>query len=80
MLTSTGKAGVPVYFNGFIHLMTAEQYVSEMETIFRDERFAGFDLYEVAAILGPNSNGTRVEELDGGFDKIMAKSQELGIG
>ncbi|MDA1349458.1 MAG: hypothetical protein O3A47_11450 [Chloroflexi bacterium] len=79
MLASTGKAGVPIYFNGFIHLMTAEQYVSEMETIFRDERFAGFDLYEVAAILGPNSNGTRVEELDGGFDKIMAKSQELGI-
>lgn len=79
MLASTGKAGVPVYFNGFIHLMTAEQYVSEMETTFRDERFAGFDLYEVAAILGPNSNGTRVEELDGGFDKIMAKSQELGI-
>lgn len=79
MLASTGKAGVPVYFNGFIHLMTAEQYVSEMETIFRDERFAGFDLYEVAAILGPNSNGTRVEELDGGFDKILAKSRELGI-
>ena len=79
MLASTGKARVPVYFNGFIHLMTAEQYVSEMETTFRDERFAGFDLYEVAAILGPNSNGTRVEELDGGFDKIMAKSQELGI-
>ena len=60
--------------------MDIDTYVSEMETVFRDERFSGFDLYEAAALLGPNFDGTGVEPLDDGFERITAKSRELGLG
>ena len=80
MLSTASEANVPVYFNGFVHLMDIDTYVSEMETVFRDERFSGFDLYEAAALLGPNFDGTGVEPLDDGFERITAKSRELGLG
>ena len=80
MLSTASEANVPVYFNGFVHLMDIDTYVPEMETVFRDERFSGFDLYEAAALLGPNFDGTGVEPLDDGFERIMAKSRELGLG
>ena len=79
MLSTASEAKVPVYFNGFVHLMDIDTYVSEMETVYRDERFSGFDLYEVAALLGPNFDGTGVEPLDDGFERVLAKSRELGI-
>ena len=79
MLSTASQSKVPVYFNGFVHLMDIDTYVSEMETVFRDERFSGFDLYEVAALLGPKFDCTGVEPLDDGFERIMAKSRELGI-
>ena len=79
MLSTAAKNDVPVYFNGFVRLMDIDTYVSEMEAVFRDERFAGFDLYEVAALLGPDGDGTGMEPLDDGYERIMAKSQELRI-
>ncbi len=79
MLSTAAAAAVPVYFNGFVHLMDTDTYLSEMETVLLDGRFAGVDLYETAALLRPRTDGAGVEPLDDRFESIMAKSREMGL-
>ena len=54
MLAYGKNVGLPIYLNGFVGLVDTDEYLVDMEDTFRDNRFAGFDVYECASILNPS--------------------------
>ena len=74
------KAGVPLYLNRYISRAVGNsEYVNDLEAIYNDERFAGFDLYEWAALARSDPDGTKLTPVGDGMDRIRAKAKELGL-
>ena len=56
----TGDLGIPVYLNRYLKRANSiEEYVSDLDNIFHDERFAGFDIYEFAHVSRPTPDAQR---------------------
>ena len=73
--------GVPVYFNRYVSrpLGGIEEYISDLENIFHDDRFAGLDLYELASMVRPAPDGSRLIPVEDKIERIRAKAAHLGI-
>ena len=72
--------GIPAYMNRYIErAVEDEEYLSDMEAALRDERFAGFDLYESACFLRATADGSRLEPYKGRVELIRGKAGELGL-
>ena len=79
MLALARETGTPVCLNGFVGLMDVDQYVDELETIFHDGRFGGFDVYECAEILRATPDSSRLVPVDDRLERIRGKVKELGL-
>ena len=79
-LELAGELGVPAYMNRYLdRAVGVEEYLSDLETAMRDERFAGFDLYESASFIRPTSDGSRLESYKGRVELIRGKARDLGL-
>ena len=73
--------GVPVYFNRYVNrpLGGIEEYISDLENIFHDDRFAGLDLYELASMVRPAPDGSHLVPVEDKIERIRFKAANLGI-
>ena len=79
MLTVAEETGVPVYLNGHAALVDSDEFVSDMESIYNDRRFAGFDIYENASIQLPTPDGSQLLPVEGFIKDIRVKATELKL-
>ena len=74
------ELGIPAYMNRYIdRAVGIEEYLSDLESALRDERFAGFDLYESANFMRPTEDGSRLEPYKGRVELIRGKARDLGL-
>ena len=80
-LNLTQELGLPVYLNRYIKLPVGiEEYVSDLESVFHDDRFAGFDVYEVAHVVRATPDGSKLVPVENRPDLIRAKAGQLQLG
>jgi len=61
MLAVANETGVPVYLHRYVNrAININEYVSDIETIFYDDRFAGFNIYEVQDLIRAAPDGSRL--------------------
>ena len=79
-LDTAKRLGIPVYLNRYIdRAIGIDEYLEDVETTLHDDRFAGFDVYELAHLARPVPDGTRLEEYKGRIGRITEKAKELGL-
>jgi hypothetical protein len=78
-VTLAQELGLPVYRNRKVGGIGMDEYVSDLESVFRDERFAGFNVYEVFGIARPKADGSKLVAVGNTGELIRAKAQELGV-
>ncbi len=80
VLELASELGIPAYMNRYIERAVGdEEYLADMEAALRDDRFAGFDLYETACYLRATSDGSRLESYKGRVEMLREKARELGV-
>jgi hypothetical protein len=79
MLAVARGIDMPVYLNGFAALAATDEYVSDLESAFRDDRFAGFDIYEMSSVANPSPDGAKLVPVEDKMERIRAKAVELGL-
>ena len=73
-------AGVPAYLNRYIDRSVGiEEYLSDLERVYGDERFDGFDLYEFALMARASPDGRSLDSYKGRMEMIRAKAADLGL-
>ena len=71
---------LPVHLNRYIgRAVGIEEYLDDLETVFHDSRFTGFDLYEFADLALPTPDGLSLEPCADLLERIRAKAAQLGI-
>ena len=50
-----------------------------MESVFHDDRFAGFDVYEVAHVVRATPDGSKLVPVENRLDLIRAKAGQLQL-
>ena len=79
-LNLTQELGLPVYLNRYVKLPVGiEEYVSDLESVFHDDRFAGFDVYEVAHVVRATPDGSKLVPVENRLDLIRAKAGQLQL-
>jgi len=74
------EAGVPLYLNRYVaRAVGTDEYVSDLETIFNDARFGGFDVYEFCTLARATPDGSTLVPLGDRIARIRAKAHELGL-
>ena len=80
VLEVTENLGLPVYLNRYVaRAIPIEDYVGDMEQIWRDHRFAGFDLYEFFHLARATPDGSRLVPVQDRIRQIRRKARELGL-
>ena len=80
VLEVTEDLGLPVYLNRYVaRAVPIREYVEDMERIWRDTRFAGFDLYEFFHLARATPDGSRLVQVQDRISQIRRKARELGI-
>ena len=80
MLSNSNEVNVPVTINRYVaRAVGTEEYVSDLETIYNDDRFSGFDLYEFKNLARPTPDGSRLIHHEDKIDRIIPKVTELGL-
>ena len=80
VLAVTEDLGLPVYLNRYVaRAVPIEEYVGDMEQIWRDHRFAGFDLYEFFHLARATPDGSRLVPVEDRMRHIRRKARELGL-
>ena len=79
-LALCNRNGIPVYLNRYLKRTNSmQEYVSDLEQIYHDPRFAGFDVYEYAHLSRPNPAGTRIVPVEDRMERIRSTAKRLGI-
>jgi hypothetical protein len=80
VLALAQKVNAPVSLNKYVHgALGIDEYVSDLESIFRDERFGGYVIYELQGLVRPAADGSRLIPVEDKMERIQAKAEELGI-
>lgn len=80
VLGLASDSGIPVYLNRYIsRAIGIDEYLNDIESVYYDDRFAGFDVYEFAGLARPVPDGTKLEEYKGRIERITEKAEELGL-
>jgi hypothetical protein len=80
VLKLANEMDVPVYLNRYVYSAARmDEYVSELESIYRDNRFAGFNVYEIQGFVRPAPDGSRLIPIEDKIERIRAKASELGL-
>ena len=79
-LTTLVNAGIPAYLNRYFQRSVGdEEYLADLENVYLDERFAGFDLYEFSEMARANPEGTPLNSHQGRMEMVMGKAKKLGL-
>ena len=79
-LTTLVNAGIPAYLNRYFQRSVGdEEYLADLENVYLDERFAGFDLYEFSEMARANPEGTTLNSHQGRMEMVMGKAKKLGL-
>jgi hypothetical protein len=82
-LSLTQRLGVSAYLNRYLSSAfqgrDLQDYRSDMEAIYNDDRFEGFDIYEYAALTRATPDGTDLVPVNNQMDLIRSKARELGL-
>ena len=71
---------LPVHLNCYIgRAVGMKEYLDDLETVFHDPRFTGFDLYEVADLALPTPDDRSLEPCADLLERIGVKAAQLGI-
>ena len=73
-------AGVPLYLNRYLaRTIDIAEYLADMEAVYNDARFAGFDLYEWCSLARAAPDATRIDPVSDWIERIRAMAEELGL-
>ena len=79
-LDLASELNISAYMNRYLsRAVGIEEYLSDMEFALKDDRFAGFDLYESASFLRAAPDGSRLVPYEGWDELIRGKARELGF-
>ena len=71
---------LPVYLNRYVaRAVPIREYADDLERIWRDRRFAGFDLYEFFHLTRATPDGSRLVPVQDRMRYIRRKARELGL-
>jgi len=80
MLDVCQTSGVPVSLQRYIARSTdIAEYLADLEAIYDDSRFSGFDLYEVVHMYRADPTGSRLTPFDAWVDAIASKTAQIGL-
>ncbi len=78
-LALSTRLGLPAYLNRYIsRAVGLDEYVADLDRIFHDPRFAGFDIYEFVHLARPDARG-ELQAVGERLEKLSAKARELGL-
>ncbi len=74
------RAGTPLYLNRYLaRAIDIEEYLADLEAVYNDDRFAGFDLYEWVSLARATPDASRINPIEDRIERIRAKAKELGL-
>ena len=80
MLDSCQTFGVPVSMKRYIARSTdCDEYLDDLETVYNDGRFSGFDLYEVVHMFRADPEGELLSSIGDWEEIIGAKAAQMGL-
>ncbi len=80
VLEVTEKMRLPVYMNRYVsRAIPIGEYVDNIQQLYRDRRFAGFDLYEFFHLARSSPDGGKLLPIQDRLQRIREKSRELGL-
>ena len=80
VLKVTKRMGLPVYMNRYVsRAIPIGEYADNIQQLYHDERFAGFDLYEFFHLARSTSDGSKLIPVQDRLQRIREKSRELGL-
>ena len=80
VLEVTEKMGLPVYMNRYVsRAIPIGEYVDNIQQLYHDQRFAGFDLYEFFHLARSTPDGSKLLPIQDRLQRIREKSRELGL-
>ena len=80
VLEVTENLGLPVYLNRYVaRAVPIREYADDLERIWRDRRFSGFDLYEFFHLTRATPDGSRLVPVQDRMRYIRRKARELGL-
>ncbi len=80
VLEVTKRMGLPVYMNRYVsRAIPISEYVDNIQQLYHDERFAGFDLYEFFHLARSNPDGSKLIPIRDRLQRIREKSRELRL-
>jgi hypothetical protein len=78
-LALSAELRIPGYLNRYIsRAVGLDEYIADLDRIFHDSRFAGFDIYEFVHLARPNARG-ELEAVGERLERLRAKARELGL-
>ena len=79
-LKYANQAGIPVYLNRYISRAVGnDEYVTDLNEVYKDPRFSGFDIYEWASLAHSTPDANQLKPILDSIQKIRSKARELGI-
>jgi hypothetical protein len=80
MVDSCQTFGVPVSMKRYIARSTGcDEYLGDLETVYNDGRFSGFDLYEVVHMFRADPEGELLSSIGGWEEVIGSKAAQMGL-
>ena len=80
VLEVTERMGLPVYMNRYVsRAIPIGEYVDNIQQLYHDRRFAGFDLYEFFHLARSSPDGGKLVPIQDRLQRIREKSRELGL-
>ena len=78
-LALCAELGVPAYLNRYIsRAVGLDEYLTDLDRIYHDRRFAGFDIYEFVHLARPNGRG-ELAPVGARLERLRAKAREIGL-
>ena len=80
MLYLTSELGLPVYLNRYVsRTIDIDEYVSDIKTVSKEPRLAGFDVYGMPNIARPHPMSTQLFPVQKRLARIRKSAQELDL-
>ena len=80
VLEVTARMKLPVYMNRYVsRAIPIGEYVDNIQQLYHDERFSGFDLYEFFHLARSTPDGSKLIPIQDRLQHIREKSRELGL-
>jgi hypothetical protein len=80
MLAVAATHELPVMLNRYVsRAVSTDDFVADMERVYRDDRFQGFDVYEVLHLMRPTPDGSDLRPVEERLERLGVAARKLGI-